>query len=180
MNVPSHPQDLIEVLKHSVSQLIRAGLEAGPLARWLFSGHAEAAIPVIGIGTRSAKAFPKAHIDKSGRNDAPGIAQMMRVNLFRPVHVKTVTSLKQLALSTARKLLQEKAICIENDIPGPLRNFGLKVGVVVGSNSKHEFTQASRRHARAPADSILFPLASPRLLYHSTVATASSLSRLLA
>jgi transposase len=50
--------------------------------------------------------------------------------LFRPVHVKTLSSQKRRALLTARKLLQEKAIAIENDIRGLLRNFGLKVGVV--------------------------------------------------
>jgi transposase len=55
---------------------------------------------------------------------------MMRVNLFRPVHVKTITSQQRRALLTARKVLQEKAIAIENDIRGLLRNFGLKVGVV--------------------------------------------------
>jgi hypothetical protein len=55
---------------------------------------------------------------------------MMQVNLFRPVPVKTLTSQKRRALLTARKLLQEKAIAIENDIRGLLRNFGLKVGVV--------------------------------------------------
>ncbi|RWX05681.1 IS110 family transposase, partial [Rhizobium leguminosarum] len=54
----------------------------------------------------------------------------MRVNLFRPVHVKTLTSQKRRALLTARKLLQEKAIAIENDIRGLLRNFGLKVGFI--------------------------------------------------
>jgi transposase len=55
---------------------------------------------------------------------------MMRVNLFRPVHVKTLASQKRRALLTARKLLQEKAIAFKNDIRGLLRNFGLKVGVV--------------------------------------------------
>lgn len=55
---------------------------------------------------------------------------MMRVNLFRPVHVKTLASQKRRVLLTARKLLQEKAIAIENDIRGLLRNFGLKVGIV--------------------------------------------------
>lgn len=55
---------------------------------------------------------------------------MMRVNLFRPVHVKTLSSQRRRALLTARKLMQEKAIAIENDMRGLLRNFGLKVGVV--------------------------------------------------
>ena len=85
---------------------------------------------MICIETRHTKAFLKAQVNKTDRNDARGIAQMMRVNLFRPVHVKTMTSQQRRALLTARKLLQEKAIAIENDIRGLLRNFGLKVGVI--------------------------------------------------
>lgn len=69
-------------------------------------------------------------MNKTDRNDARGIAQMMRVNLFRPVHVKTLNSQKRRMLLTARKLVQEKAIALENDMRGLLRNFGLKVGVV--------------------------------------------------
>ncbi|NRP75750.1 hypothetical protein ILFOPFJJ_06673 [Ensifer psoraleae] len=79
---------------------------------------------MICIETRHAKAFLKAQPNKTDRNDARGIAQMMRVNLYRPVHVKTLTSQKHRALLTARKFLQEKAIAIANDIRGLLRNFG--------------------------------------------------------
>jgi len=126
----SHPEDLTAVLKHPALHIERIGLEAGPLSQWLFEGLARAGLPVICIETRHTKAFLKAQPNKSDRNDARGIAQMMRVNLFRPVHVKTLTSQKRRALLTARKLLQEKAIAIENDIRGLLRNFGLKVSVV--------------------------------------------------
>ena len=57
-------------------------------------------------------------------------AQMMRVGLYRPVHVKTLRSQKLRMLLTHRKLLQSKAIAVENDLRGTLRNFGLKVGMV--------------------------------------------------
>ncbi|MER9972123.1 IS110 family transposase, partial [Mesorhizobium sp. M0060] len=130
MKVPSHPEDLARVLKDPAWNFERIGLEAGPLSQWLFEGLAKAGLPLICIETRHTKAFLKAQVNKTDRNDARGIAQMMRVNLFRPVHVKTLTSQKRRALLTARKLLQEKAIAIENDIRGLLRNFGLKVGVV--------------------------------------------------
>jgi transposase len=55
---------------------------------------------------------------------------MMRVGVYRPVHVKTLCSQKLRMLLTHRKLLQSKAIAIENDLRGTLRNFGLKVGMV--------------------------------------------------
>jgi transposase len=57
------------------------------------------------------------------------MAQMMRVGLYRPVHVKTLRSQKQRILLTHRKLLQSKAIAVDNDLRGTLRNFGLKVGM---------------------------------------------------
>lgn len=130
MKVISHPDDLTEVLTDPSWNFVRVGLEAGPLSQWLFSGLAEAGLPAICIETRHAMVFLKAQVNKTNRNYARGIAQMMRVNLFRPVHVKTLASQKQCVLLTARKLLQEKTIAIENDIRGLLRNFGLKVGIV--------------------------------------------------
>jgi transposase len=54
----------------------------------------------------------------------------MRVGLYRPVHVKTLRSQKLRMLLTHRKLVQSKAIALDNDLRGTLRNFGLKVGVV--------------------------------------------------
>jgi transposase len=105
-------------------------LEAGPLSQWLYSALAESGLPVICVETRHMRAVLKAQINKTDRNDARGIAQMMRVGLYRPVHVKTLRSQKLRMLLTHRKLLQSKAIAIENDLRGTLRNFGLKVGVV--------------------------------------------------
>src|SRR5580693_5144269 len=116
MKVVSHPEDLLAVLCDPAWRLERVGLrrvaiqariEAGPLSQWLFSGLAEAGVPAICIETRRAKAFLKAQVNKSDRNDARGIAQMMRVGLFQPVHVKTLASQKRRALLGARKILQE-------------------------------------------------------------------------
>jgi transposase len=55
---------------------------------------------------------------------------MMRVGLFKAVHVKTPASQHRRLLLTSRKLLHRKIYDIENDLRGSLRNFGLKVGVV--------------------------------------------------
>ena len=132
IKVASHPEDLLRILQDPAWHFERIGLEAGLLSQWLFNGLAEAGLPVVCIETRHTKAFLKAQVNKSDRSDARGIAQMMRVNLFRPVHVKTLTSQKRRMLLTARKLLQEKekAIAFENEIRGLLANFGLKVGIV--------------------------------------------------
>jgi hypothetical protein len=52
---------------------------------------------------------------------------MMRVGLFKPLHVKTLVAQEQRMLLTSRKLLQRKLLDVESDLRGTLRNFGLKV-----------------------------------------------------
>jgi transposase len=130
VKVASEPEALLQVLANPAYHFKRIGLEAGPLSQWLFSALAEAGLPVICVETRHMRAVLQAQINKTDRNDARGIAQMMRVGLYRPVHVKTLRSQKLRMLLTHRKLLQSKAIAIENDLRATLRNFGLKVGMV--------------------------------------------------
>src|SRR6266403_1685892 len=128
VKVASEPEALLKVLGNPTYRFKRIGLEAGPLSQWLFSALAEAELPVICVETRHMQAVLKAQINKTDRNDARGIAQMMRAGLYRPVHVKTIRSQK--LRMPHRKLLQSKAIAIENDLRGTLRDFGLKVGMV--------------------------------------------------
>ena len=130
LKVVSEPDALLRVLRNPAYRFKRIGLEAGPLSQWLFSALAEADLPVICVETRHMRAMLKAQINKTDRNDARGMAQMMRVGLYRPVHVKTLRSQKLRMLLTHRKLLQSKAIAVENDLRATLRNFGLKVGMV--------------------------------------------------
>ena len=130
VKVASEPDALLQVLKTGGYRFKRIGLEAGPLSQWLYSALAEAGLPVICVETRHMRAALQAQINKTDRNDARGIAQMMRAGLYRAVHVKTLRSQKLRTLLTHRKLLQSKAIAIENDLRGTLRNFGLKVGMV--------------------------------------------------
>src|SRR5712691_10423410 len=130
VKVASEPDALLPVLTTFGYHFKRIGLEAGPLSQWLYSAFAEAGLPVICVETRHMRAVLKAQINKTDRNDARGIAQMMRAGLYRPVHVKTLRSQKLRTLLTYRMLLQSKAIAIENDLRGTLRNFGLKVGII--------------------------------------------------
>jgi transposase len=69
-------------------------------------------------------------INKTDRNDARGIAQMMRTDWFQPVHVKTTESHELRFLLVARKLLLKQQYEIESCIRGSLKVFGLKIGVI--------------------------------------------------
>jgi transposase len=126
----SSPEALSAFLSAGDRRYVRVGLEAGPLCQWLYAGLAKAGFPVICIETRHAQAMLSARPNKTDRNDARGIAQMMRVGLYRPVHVKTLASQQIRALLSSRRFLQAKLLDVENSIRGLLRNFGLKVGTV--------------------------------------------------
>jgi transposase len=81
VRVASEPEALFAVLKNPAYHFKRIGLEAGPLLQWLYGGLAEAGLPVVCVETRHMQALLKAQINKTERNDARGIAQMMRVGL---------------------------------------------------------------------------------------------------
>ena len=128
--VPSEPQAIVDVLAVPTLVIERIGLEAGPLCEWLYAGLVDAGLPAICVETRHMHAALSAQINKTDRNDALGIAQMMRVGLYKAVHVKTPASQRRRVLLTSRKLLQRKVQDLENELRGILKTFGLKVGVV--------------------------------------------------
>ena len=70
---------------------------------------------MVCVETRHMQAVLKAQINKTDRNDARGMAQMMR-GAYRPVHVKTLRCQRLRMLLTHRQLLQSKAIAIENGL----------------------------------------------------------------
>jgi transposase len=126
--VVSEPEALIAWFEALDFGLTRIGLEAGPLSQWLYAGMKEAHLAVELLETRHVRDAFKAMPVKSDRNDARGIAQLMRLGWFRPVHCKSMAAQEMRALLTARKLVQSKLFDVEMSLRGVLRGFGLKVG----------------------------------------------------
>lgn len=126
--VASEPDALIAWFGKLAVKVSRIGLEAGPLSQWLYAGMREAGLPVELLETRHVRDAFKAMPVKTDRNDARGIAQLMRLGWFRPVHCKSLPAQELRAVLTARKLVQGKKHDIEMSLRGILRGFGLKVG----------------------------------------------------
>ena len=87
--VPSEPGPLIKRLAESHGMIELAGIEARPLSEWLRLGPREAGIPIVCVETRHAQRFLSSRPVKTDKNDACGIAEMMRLGHYRPVHVKS-------------------------------------------------------------------------------------------
>jgi transposase len=126
--VASEPEALIAWFRSLGLVPERIGLEAGPLSQWLYAALRDAGFAVELLETRHVRDAFKAMPVKSDRNDARGIAQLLRLGWFRPVHCKSIAAQEARAILTARKLLQSKLHDVENSLRGVLRGFGLKVG----------------------------------------------------
>lgn len=128
--VASEPEGLLQHFADLGLPVARIGLEAGPLSQWLREGLVEAGFDVVLLETRHVKAALSAMTVKTDRKDARGIAQLLRMGWYRPVHAKSADAQAVRALLVGRKLLQAKLLDVELSIRGILRGYGLKVGEV--------------------------------------------------
>jgi transposase len=128
--VPSEPEALVGFLAGLGVALTRIGLEAGPLSQWLHADLTAAGFEAVLLETRHVKAALSAMVVKTDRKDARGIAQLLRMGWYRPVHCKSPAAQEVRALLVGRKLLQGKLHDVELSIRGILRGFGLKLGEV--------------------------------------------------
>jgi transposase len=126
--VVSEPEALVVFFRESEMTMKLVGLEACSLTAWLQQGLSEEGIPAVCIEARRAKAAMGAMPNKTDRNDARGIAQIMRTGWYRAVHVKSPSCRTWRALLTARRMVLNKRRDVENGIRALLREVGLKVG----------------------------------------------------
>ena len=157
-SVDSSPKAIVGFLRGERRRYARVGMEAWSLASWLYGGLARAGLPIICIEARHAHSvLTAARANKTDRNDARGIAEIMRAGIYKTVHIKTAESQRLKALLTTRKLLRNKSLDIENGIGGVLLGFGLKVGT--GAASTYE----RRVRALAGGNTYLTTLVDPLL-----------------
>jgi len=126
--VASEPEDLIGWFGALGLAVTRIGLEAGPLSQWLYAALRDAGLAIELLETRHVRNALKIMPVKTDRKDAQGIAELMRLGWFRPVHCKSMEAQETRAILTARKLVQKMLHEVEMSLRGVLRGFGLKVG----------------------------------------------------
>ncbi|CCQ74656.1 IS110 family transposase [Magnetospira sp. QH-2] len=155
--VSSTPEAVATWLEESGRGFARIGLEAGPLAPWLYAGLSSRGLPVICIETRQMKAFASASPVKTDRRDARLIGQAMRTGLYRATHVKTARSQELRMVLTHRETLVHQVRQLSNTVRGTLKAFGLKVGMARGrlfAARVRELT-ADNPHLSAAAEPLL-------------------------
>ena len=118
--VASEPEALIAWFGELGFAVTRIGLEAGPLSQWLYAAMQKAGLAVELLETRHVRDAFKAMPVKTDRKDAQGIAQLMRLGWFRPVHCKSIEAQETRAILSARKLVQSKLHDVEMSLRGTM------------------------------------------------------------
>jgi len=127
---PSEPEAIGRFIRHQGRKVEHVGLETGSLSQWLHAGLVRQGFNVSVMEARHVHAAFGAMRVKTDRNDARGLAQLIRLGWFKSVHVKAPSAQETRALLNARQFLVDKVTGIENSMRANLRNFGLKMGVV--------------------------------------------------
>jgi transposase len=128
--VETDPDALAKALGAANVTLKRVGIEASSLGGWIHAELTDRGFSCIVVEARHMRSALNAQRNKTDRNDAMGIAQMMRMGWFRAVHVKSAEAQRLRLLLSNRRLLKRKLVDLENHIRGALRAFGLRVGPV--------------------------------------------------
>jgi len=144
--VASEPEDLIGWFGALGLAVTRIGLEAGPLSQWLYAALRDAGLAIELLETRHVRNALKIMPVKTDRKDAQGIAELMRLGWFRPVHCKSMEAQETRAILTARKLVQKMLHEVEMSLRGILRGFGLKVGKVTPTQFEARIEQLVAGH----------------------------------
>jgi len=138
--VDTEPAAIRSALEGYADRLGRIGIEASSIGMWLHRELHASGFPVVVVEAHHAHVSLSVMRNKTDRNDARGIAQLMRLGWYRAVHVKNVETQKLRTLLSNRKLLKRKLVDLENHIRGALRTYGLRVGPV----SRGEFESRIR------------------------------------
>lgn len=161
--VASEPEELVRWAREQDGTIAAIGLEAGPLSQWLRRAMSVAGLEVVLMETRQVKGALKAMPIKTDRRDAEGIARLLHLGWFRPVHCKSVSAQEVRAVLGARKAIQQGMIALEMSMRGLLRNFGLKVGAISRGRYEHRIREL------ADGNSMLEAATGPMLLARASL-----------
>ena len=150
--VVSAPEVIATVIRARAPHVVRIGLETGQLCTWHCHSLRELGLPVVCIDARHAQAALSMQVNKTDRNDAHGLAQLVRMGWYKEVAVKSLDSHRLRALLTSRAQLVNMRRDLASKVRGLLKTFGLVVGKVGARAYAHRVRAlVAGEHALEPA-----------------------------
>ncbi len=132
--VETDPLTISNYLKESGLPITKVALESGCLSGWLLKELLDLSLPVICVDARHIAAVLATTINKTDKNDARGIANAVRCNMYREVHPKSSQSVELKTLLAARRVVVSQRVEITNTIRGLLKAYGIRISVAATTN----------------------------------------------
>lgn len=128
----TRPSDIYGWLNNRIDLSLptKVGLEAGNMSSWLYGGLQKHGLEVVCMETFQAHRFLSTYRNKTDKNDARGLAQLLRMggdDFLKLVTIRSQFSQETRALLLMRDHLVQHKVCLENHICGILKPFGLLV-----------------------------------------------------
>jgi transposase len=162
--VATDPQVIAQCLAKRAPGLGRVGLESGPTSAWLWRELRQLGLPVICLDSRHAHRVLSMKRNKNDRNDARGLAELVRMGWYREARVRSIDAQYVRALLQSRQQLLQARRNIENQIRGTLKALGVMTGPSKGRGFVPRVVEL-----RA-GNTWLAPLLDPMLTIHASLA----------
>ena len=163
----SEVEEIVACLKRFSPEIRSVGFEAGALTQYLTYGLQAAGYEVICLEARQVNSALSAMRNKTDKNDARGIAQILRTGWYSRVHVKSMESHLIRALLSSRKTVLKKCVDLENEIRGLIRLLGIKLPGTLKHGAYDAFVrQLVETHVTFSRT--LIPLLDARLVLYKT------------
>ena len=127
-STPSRPEALTKLLRAQAQHAERIALETGSLSSWLWCELKAVGFPVVCLDARHANTALSMRISKTDRNDARGLAELVRIGWYREAKVKSMGSRQVRAVLAARSKLVDLRRDLENQMRGLLKSLGFVIG----------------------------------------------------
>lgn len=152
--ISSDVSSLASYLRDQNYDYDRIGIESGQLSIALCKGLKSEGFPVICVDARHMSAALSARVNKNDRNDARGIAQMLRAGLYKEVEVKSDHACEEKVLLGSRRQLVNTRQHLMGTIRGLLKIYGLKI------SSQTQFFSKVREGIKKLSDSVILSIES--------------------
>jgi len=124
----STPDGIAETIRTRAPSAARIGMESGALSTWHWHALKAMALPVVCVDARHAKAALSMQVNKTDKNDARGIAQIIRMGWYKEVGIKSMNSHEVRSMLGVRAQLVGMRTDVTNQLRGLLKNFGVVLG----------------------------------------------------
>lgn len=128
----STPEAIGQTVREHAPNAKKIGLESGHLSTWHWHGLTDMGLPAICIDAYHAHGVLRLQMNKTDKNDAQGIAQIMRCNWYKEVTIKSFENHESRALFRTRSNLVSMRTDVVNQIRGMLKTFGILIKGIAG------------------------------------------------